>query len=58
MASRFVPKVLATALGITVYELALRPLVANRGRRDEPSDDDQDDDFLSEDWETDGPTEG
>jgi len=58
MASSFFPKVLATALGIGVYEMALRPLVVNRGRRDEPSDDDQDDEFLSEDWDNDGPHEG
>lgn len=49
----FWPKVLATAAGITMYEVAIRPLVAGRTRKSASEDDEGEDDFLDEDWESD-----
>lgn len=48
----FFGKIVTTALGITAYEMVLRPLVVRDQRKAPAADDDEDgfDEVLDEDW--------
>ncbi|MEE8309959.1 MAG: hypothetical protein V3R34_06155 [Hyphomicrobium sp.] len=48
----FLPKVIATAVGIAAYEVVLRPLVVDRTRPASEREREEKDDFLDEDWES------
>ncbi len=48
----FLPKVLATAVGIAAYEVVLRPLVVDRTRPYSERESEDEDDFPDEDWES------